>query len=249
VSIRLAARTGASALDTYFSVMAEDHDPGKLRFSLGTTFGGMRFANRSVLDIGAGAGRVSFYAACAGARRVVSLEPEAAGSRSGVQERFMRVRELLGADQVELRSETLQDFDPAGEQFDMLVSMASINHLDEDACMRLQHSSEARETYEKIFSKLADLATPGADLIVCDCSRYNLFAQLGIRNPIVPSIEWEKHQSPKLWAKLLEHAGFSNSRIRWTSFNTLRSPGRLLFGNRVGAYCLRSTFCLTMQRG
>lgn len=222
-------------------------DPGNLRYACETTFEGVGFADRSVLDVGAGEGGTSFYAACAGAARVVSLEPEAAGSRSGVQERFMRARELLGSEQVELRPETLQGFDPRGEQFDVLISIASINHLDEDLCMRLQHDPEARNTYLQILSKLADLAKPGADLIVCDCSRYNLFAQLGVKNPIAPSIEWKKHQSPRLWAELLEHVGFRNPRIRWTSFNSLRRPGRVLLGNRVAAYCSMSTFCLTME--
>jgi hypothetical protein len=61
-------------------------------------------------------------------------------------------------------------------------------------------------------------------------------------------IEWHKHQSPKLWARLLAQAGFANPIIRWNSFYTLRSGGRLLLGNRVAAYCLTSVFCLTMER-
>lgn len=106
----------------------------------------------------------------------------------------------------------------------------------------------ARATYLSLFRKLARLAKPGAKLIVCDCARRNLFADLGLRNPIVPKIEWHKHQSPELWARLLASAGFANPKIRWTSFNTFRRSGQLLLGNRVAAYCLTSTFCLSMER-
>jgi SAM-dependent methyltransferase len=225
------------------------HDPGNLRFLLETTFEGIGFADRSVLDITAGDGTASFYAACAGAAKVVSVEPEGAGSGSGAGQRFTRLRELLACQQVELRPETLLDLDPGGEQFDVLISMASINHIDEDACVRLQDDPEAQETYLRILSKLADLAAPGADLMVSDVSRYNLFAQLGIRNSIAPKIEWHKHQSPKLWVELLERVGFCNPRIRWKSFNILRRPGRVLFGNRVAAYCSNSAFWLSMKRG
>jgi len=98
-----------------------------------------------------------------------------------------------------------------------------------------------------IFEKLAALAAPGAKLIAVDCSRKNVFARAG-KNPLAPTIEWEKHQPPDLWADLLEQAGFENPRIRWLTFNTLRSVGRLLLGNRVAAHFLVSAFSLTMTR-
>jgi hypothetical protein len=99
-----------------------------------------------------------------------------------------------------------------------------------------------------LFEKLAALSRPGGALIVSDCSRENLFARLGIKNPIARNIEWHKHQTPELWAGMLVGAGFASPRIRWASFNTFRSAGRLLLGNRAAAYCLTSTFCLTMER-
>lgn len=236
--------------DNYLTVMAEElgRRPGNLRFGQRWTFAGVDLGGRSALDIGAGEGYTSFYLACSGAARVVSLEPEAAGSRGGAKRKFMHIRERLGANQVEFRPETLQEFDACGERFDMLISIASINHLDEAACMRLHHDGEARERYAQLFSKLADLAKPGADLIVCDASRHNFFGRLGRRSPLVPKLDWDKHQAPQLWAQLLEQAGFREPRIRWSAFNTLRWPGRVLLGNRVAAYFLTSGFCLTMKR-
>jgi SAM-dependent methyltransferase len=240
---------GGDDLSEYRSLMAElGHSPGNLLFALDWMFSGVPLDGRSVLDIGAGAGAASFYAACKGASLVVSLEPEAAGSRSGMQERFELTRRRLHAHQVALRPETLQEFHADGECFDVLVSIASINHLDERACIHLLKDPAARATYAEMFSKLADLTKRGGHLIVADCSRRNVFGDLGVSNPLTPTIEWEKHQRPEVWANLLHDAGFRAPRIRWPAFNTLRWPGRFLLGNRVAAYFLRSTFCLTMER-
>ncbi len=63
-----------------------------------------------------------------------------------------------------------------------------------------------------------------------------------------PTIEWHKHQSPKLWAALVAEAGFAESRIGWTSFNRLGNPGKLLLGNKLAAYFLTSHFCLKVRR-
>jgi hypothetical protein len=223
--------------------------PGNLRFQCDYLFDGVDFGGTAVLDIGAGDGASSFYAACNGASSVVSLEPELAGSSSGMTTRFESARDLIHADNVELRAETLQSFDAEGRSFHVLVSIASINHLDEEACIRLHEDEDARRTYLRTFAKLADLARPGAALVVADCARRNAFGDLGVKNPIVPMIEWHKHQSPKFWAGLLEQVGFRRPRIRWNSFNTLRRPGRALLGNRAAAYLLTSGFCLTMERG
>jgi SAM-dependent methyltransferase len=244
-----APEPNAQALDAYFRVMAQEFgdNPGNLRYLLETTFERIDLTGRSVLDIRAGKGTAGFYAAAAGAGRVVVVEPEG-GSHSALEDRFRPLRELPSSRRVELRADSLRDFDPGDERFDVLVSMASINHVDEDACSRLGHDAEARERYLELLSKLAALTAPGGDLMVSDVSRHNLFAKLGITNPVAPAIEWHKHQPPELWVELLERVGFRDPHVRWKSFNSLRRPGRLLLGNRVAAYCSNSAFCLTMRR-
>jgi SAM-dependent methyltransferase len=236
-------------VERYFSaVEAEwpERNLGNLRFYVDYLFDGVPLAGRRILDIGAGDGLYSFYAAAAGAQRVVALEPEGEGSTAGVTGTFSRLGEALALDSVELRPDTFQDFDPKGQRFDVLFLHAAINHLDESATMAIGRDEAARQTYRELFSKLASMGAPGAKLIASDASRHNLFARLPIRNPLQPTIEWEKHQTPETWARLLEDAGFTDPRVRWNSINTFRRPGRVLLGNRVAAWVLDSAFCLTM---
>ncbi len=221
---------------------------GNLRFLMQSLYRGVDFRGKRVLDVGGGCGRDSFYAACRGASAVVCLEPEAAGSTSAVTDRFRTLSRALGFYNVILRPETLQTFDAEPESFDVVMLHNSINHLDESACIDLLIDPQAQDRYRVLFTKLFQLATCGANLILCDCSRYNFFAQLHIRNPFARKIEWHKHQSPYVWARLLRQVGFSNTVIRWSSFNSLRRCGQMLLGNQVASYFLRSHFQLIAEK-
>jgi len=214
-----------------------------------TIFGGVALDGRTVLDVGCGDGRMGMWAATHGARRVVGLEPEVEGSSAGVQNVFRHVAHDVGIEErVELVTARLQDYDAGAERFDVLLLAASINHLDEAACMRLHVDEDARQTFRRYFRHLADLAAPGAALIVTDVDRRNAFATLGVSNPFSPTIEWEKHQSPFLWARLLNDVGFEEPDVVWTTFNTLRHAGRQLLNNHVAAYLTTSGFRLLMRR-
>ena len=220
------------------------------QFYLNYLFDNVSFENMRMLDVGGGTGLLSFYAGCTGAREVICLEPAISGSRPGTIENFRRLQAgLRTLKQVRLEPTTIQEFNGDNEKFDIVLLHNSINHLDEQACTRLQHDDRAIETYLGIFQKLSDSSHPGAKLIITDCSRYNFFALFNLRNPFSPTIEWDKHQTPGYWAKLLTTAGFCNPEIRWTSFSRLRLPGRLVLGNKIASYFLRSHFCLIMEKG
>lgn len=238
-------------LEGYFSAVIKEGlypNRGNLQFHLKTLFKNIALKNRRVLDIGGGSGLHSFYAACMGAKEVVCLEPETEGSHSGMGAKFRKLGGLLGYDQVKFEPVTFQAFEPAGKQFDIILLHNSINHLDETACINLLDSEASRAIYLNIFSKLSSLAGSGTKLIVSDCSRYNFFALLRIKNPFAPTIEWHKHQAPEVWLDLLGQVGFTNPSIRWTAFNTLRSLGRVLLGNKLLSYFLRSHFRFTMEK-
>jgi SAM-dependent methyltransferase len=240
-----------SKVSEYFEVLREEkiyRRSGNLRFFLRYFFGPIDFTGLDVLEVGGGSGWISFYAGCMGARRVDCLEPECAGSSTDITDLFLRIQSRLRLDSVKLIRNGVLDFAPEGRTYDLIFMNNSINHLDEEACKRLHVDDRSRERYRAIMRKLSGLARRGATLIASDCSRYNLFAMLNLKNAVVPSIEWTKHQPPGVWVALLSEAGFSSPRIRWNSFNSLRWPGRVLLGNRVMSFCLASEFCLTMRK-
>jgi len=200
---------------------------------------------KSVLDVGSGRGIYAFFAAYAGAKRVVCLEPGLEGGHQAAEFTFERIRGTFSFQQVALQECRLQDFDAKGESFDIILLHNSINHLDEDACIRLRDSGEARRTYQNIFVQMEELAHSGTKLIIADCSRYNLFGLLGVKNPMALSIKWHTHQSPYLWVTMLERFGFARKSLRWTT------PGRfsqLFLDNPVASFFLISHFVLTMEK-
>lgn len=220
-----------------------------LEFYLNFLFKDMSFKGKSMLDIGAGTGIFSFYAACMGASEVISLEPEAEGSSQGMMEIFKKLQSgLMNQVKVKLVPKTLQDFNSNDRKFDIILLHDYINHLDEEACMRLKYNIGAINIYRKVFEKLSNLASTMSKLIIVDCSRYNFFYLCLLKNPFASNIEWQKHQPPKYWAKLLSDFGFHNPKIRWSSPNRLHAIGRLALGNKFASYFLGSRFCLVMEK-
>ncbi|HJY75975.1 MAG TPA: class I SAM-dependent methyltransferase [Burkholderiales bacterium] len=217
------------------------------RALLESMFRGVEFKERRMLDIGGGTGIQSFYAAVMGAREVVCLEPEAAGSAKGVSGAFERIRAALPKLPISLDRRTIEQFgDPVG--FDVILMNASINHIDEDACIRLLEDQKARAAFRRVFAHIGTLAPVGARLIIFDCARHNFFAALGLKNPIAPTIEWHKHQAPEVWSGLLEEAGFRDPKVSWQPLFRFGKLGELISGNKAAAYFLKSAFQLEMTK-
>jgi SAM-dependent methyltransferase len=214
-------------------------------------FNSMAFDGKTMLDIGGGRGLLSLYASCMGAKPVICLEPELKDSTSGVSRMLRRLCDALPKGNVIPRAVTFQEFDPFDQTFDIILLHNSINHLDEEACANLQISDAARSRYKLIFGKLSELAAPNAKLIICDCSRYNFFDFIRLRNPLAPTITWHIHQSPKYWSTMLCEFGFTNPKIRWMYFGGIPMLNRLSLYNRLASYFsyfLKSHFCLTMDK-
>jgi len=135
-----------------------------------------------------------------------------------------------------------------GRRFRLILSHSSVNHLDEDACMKLGDDPAARRRYVELFGKVRDLLEPGGTFILSDVARENYWAKLGRPSPWAPEIEWEKHQEPETWCGVLEDAGLEARAWRWFHpYYGLRRLERLL-DNRVAARCLSSVFVIRAQR-
>jgi SAM-dependent methyltransferase len=238
-------------LRAYYKVMELKglcRNQDKLRHQMDFIYRDCDFSGKTVLDIGGGNGIHSFYAAACGAKQVVCLEPEAAGSTEGVIAKFRELGELLECPNTTIVPTTFQDYDPGDSTFDVVMLQDSVNHLDEECCVKLLHDAEAQATYREVFEKIGRVSHDRTELIVCDCSRYNLYPALGMSNPADPGIEWEKHQAPEFWAKMLREVGYGSPRVRWSTPSRFGGWGRIVFGNKLMAYFFTSHFCLTMQR-
>lgn len=207
---------------------------------------GVQLAGKRVLDIGAGMGIQSAYAIARGAKCVVAIEPEAAGSTKGSVSIIRRIQHQLGAPHFEVVTETIQNYDSAGQTFDIVLSHNSVNHLDESRCMALGHSEQAREVYRGIFRRITEMMVPNGKMIITDCSRRNFFRSLGLKSPLMPQIEWEKHQTPRTWTKLLEPLGFEKEHLSWYTFYPLRHL-RGLLDNATAAFFLGAIFRLVLR--
>jgi len=151
----------------------------------------------------------------------------------------------LRADHV---ASSVQNYLCDAHSFDVVIIANAINHLNEDACARLLMDPLARDEYKSIFISLFRSIRPGGWLIATDCSRSNVFNDLGLKSPLMPDIEWQKHQSPKVWDELLQEVGFARARVQWSSPNTLGALGRFVLGNPLAAYLLLSHFRLVARK-
>lgn len=222
-----------------------------LKFYLNNLFENVQLAGKDVLDVGGGRGLLSFYAAVKGANKAICLEPEVDGSRNGMINAYNEIRsELPESLPVNLLPLTLQEYlkQTTNGSFDIVMMHASINHLDEEACIHLLEDDASYNRYLAVFRNVYRIMKPNGTLIVTDTARNNFFNDLGIKNIFVPSIEWHKHQQPKTWISLLKEAGFNNPTTHWLTPNRLGHTGKLLMDNYFMSYMTRSAFKVTMNK-
>lgn len=219
-----------------------------LKFYLNFIFKEISFEGKSLIDIGAGSGLLSFYAAYMGANKVVLLEPESDGSSKDVFDKLLKMPRLISQSEIIIKKIKFQNYESIDQKFDIILLHNSINHLDETAYETLLKCNKSEQKYNAIFKKLSDLASPDATLIITDCSRRNFFYDFGFKNPFDPTIEWHKHQSPNYLKNILLKFGFINPKIRWISPTDFRTIGRIFFGNPIISYFTSSYFCLKMSK-
>jgi len=212
-------------------------------------FDNVDVTGKRLLEVGCGKGLFCLSAKLAGAEHVVGLEPllEGALDSDRCHKDFAQMAAWLGLKRAEILPLRLQDYSCPRNYFDIVLSVASINHLDEKQCVNLGRDPQARVAYHQIFEQVAALLKPGGTLIIVDCSNRNFFGDRGIKNPLVPTIEWHKHQQPPYWAALLAESGFSDPRIDWLAGRWLRYL-RVFRISKGMAYLGASMFRLEMTR-
>jgi SAM-dependent methyltransferase len=208
--------------------------------------------NRSVLEIGAGTGLLSAWCAARGASRVVALEPAAGGSSPRLREQFVRMSQAVGLDGiVDYRSITFDEFCQSytGKTFDYILMVAVINHLDEAATSRLHlpNARSEREAFMSMFRKIGGLLGPGGQLVFSDVGRLNFWHGIGVKSPFAPTIEWHKHQQPKMWVNLLSQSGFKSIRVQWYVPFRLRWL-KFLFSWSLPVFFLASSFIVVAEK-
>lgn len=221
--------------------------PGNITYFMRQIFSDVTFGGSRVLDIGGGAGLASYYAACMGAESVLCLEPGASGSNAcatGVpffdpsQDRLSRVR---------FSKMTLQEYlTSPPNHFELVITLASINHLDEPACIAM-NTPAGRDIYLGLLGGVRGLMKPGGQLVVMDCFRWNALEFFGFPHPLRKQIEREKHWQPATWVELIEQCGFKMESLRYLSLNSLREPGSWLMNNWLAAICGSGDFCIRFR--
>lgn len=219
----------------------------RLRAHVEAFFDGFELKEKRILDVGGGVGLLSIYAASRGADSIC-IEPEADGSTRGAAKRFSELASCAGVSaRAELDVCTIQDHKPDG-LYDIVIMANTINHIDESACINLTNDQKSYDSYVEVFKNIFDMTRNGGAIIITDCDRKNIFNTFGMQSPIVPSIEWHKHQHPLMWMQVLGDAGFDNARYKWVAPTRLGKFWKLFLENRISAYTLTGMFRITARK-
>jgi len=218
--------------------------PGRLAFYLDYLFQGIDLEGKRVLDIGAGVGQFSLYMALSGAKSVTSLEPELEGGSATMVEKFNHLIQEFNLSNVSVNKAIFQEFDPKGEEFDLILCHNSINHLNEECSTDLHENPASYEVYSGLFKQFKSMSSDHSGLLLTDCARSNFFGDIGLRSPFCPTIGFNVHQNPRLWARLASEAGYKAPQISWSPITHLGKLGQVLFSNKLAAYMTMSHFKL-----
>jgi len=219
--------------------------PQSIKYTCNQVFEDIDLTGKNLLEIGAGEGYLSAYAAQY-ANHVTAIEPEGQGSTKGYSSTIDKIHKAFSADNFEVVHDTIQNYSCSERKYDIVLMHNSVNHFDESMCISLKESDDSRKGYSMIFEKISNMMSTGAKMIIIDCSRYNLFQLVHVKHPICPQIEWNKHQSPETWASILEPLEFKKNSVSWLVPRPL-SKLSFVLSNKCAAYFLLSQFRLVMS--
>jgi SAM-dependent methyltransferase len=223
----------------------------KLSYRLSQLFKNIPIKEKRILEIGAGSGVASCFLGALGASKVIGLEPEGDGSSKGMAKIFQRIIKDLNLKNVYYSPLKFQEFKAQDRSFDIILLNDSINHLDEKACRYLHIKKNSCLIYLDLFRKMNLILDYGGYLVISDCARSNIFnipAKLHLfKNPVAPTINWDIHQNPKIWIRLLKKAQFNKFEVDYYIPYKLRQFSRLL-NNFIWAYFTTSMFIVRCRK-
>jgi hypothetical protein len=215
----------------------------------GQIFKGIDLNSKRLLDIGGGNGLASIWSLIqGGCKEAIVLDPFDSGSNSHMFQQYQKMKQVSGVgDRLQLHNGTLQNFGFNKGIFDIVLMHNSINHINEEMIPLLKFSKKAQNIFIEEFKLIRSRMTSNAILIVSDCSNRNFFGDMGIKNPIAPTINWAIHQSPTVWSSIIKSSRFKHVRTVWTTRRELGRFGHFILGNKVGAYLTNSHFVMIFR--
>ena len=208
-------------------------------------FEGLDLKNARILEIGCGRGAFCLWGALFGAEYVLGIEPELDGSSGGSLDCFLNLITKLDLKNVEAKNCTLQDLPVTEKKFDIILMYNVINHLDEKNVQILHRDENAKRQYVSLLVEMKKSLSPKGIVIVADCARRNFWNDVGMKFPLDPNptMEWHKHQNPRVWRSIFKEAGFRLYDFRWSILN----PIGKLASNFLVQYFSASHFVLRFQ--
>ena len=208
---------------------------------------GVDVNGRDVLEVGSGRGLMALYLALSGAR-VVSMEPEMVGSRSGMIEVQRSRAAQLHLPDFSVLAADFNTWEAAGLRFDVIVSCSAINHLYPSSENALRHAA-TYDGYLKVAARMRAVLGKGGTALVSDACRYGFFPflnGLGVRRPWRwkrSNVNWRVHQQPATWRRVFRDAGFGKVEVHYPVPHRLRMVGPVA-GTAVANFFLEAGFCL-----
>jgi SAM-dependent methyltransferase len=231
---------------TYVSKLVGYQSLSRYRHRAQFLFSDIDFTGQRVLEVGCGPGTFALWTALHGAKYVVGIEPESAGSTQGSLQIFRKIiGDLSLESNVSVLNTAIEDLTGYNQFFDIVVMFNVINHMDEEAVKILHEDTLAAERYVSALKQIQNIMATEGSLIVADCARSNFWATVGLPSPLARNIEWNKHQNPKTWISLFSKAGFIFKDLRWSPLY----PFGFLTANRFAQYFTASHFVLRFKRG
>jgi len=193
------------------------------------------------MDFGGGNGIASFFAVhhdktC----KCTIVDPFDEGSNSEMINQYHQLSRFFGSS-VRLHNDYVDSL-PISDKYDLILMHNSINHIGEDIIEDLETNKGHWKKYLERIKPVIQRVKKGGYIIVADCSNRNFWNDLGLRNPIAPSIEWNLHQPPHVWKRMLEELGVSHITTNWTTRREFLIPGQILLANKICNYFMGSHF-------